>query len=134
MTTTKTTKRTIPGLPNVQRRIVTKQNARNAAVLSQAEADVESFRAISLQIKELQQEMETLRGRLLLTLQSTNQQALYSVDRGFVVSLRERASWTYSDDLQDEQQMLKAKQQIEQRKGIAINNPTTYVDGRSVAS
>jgi hypothetical protein len=59
---------------------------------------------------------------------------MYTTDKAFVISLRERASWTYSDTLQDELDMLKAKQQIEQRKGIAINNPTIYIDGRSVAS
>ena len=28
--------------------------------------------------------------------------------------------------------LLKAEQQIEQRKGIAINNPTTYIEGRTI--
>jgi hypothetical protein len=134
MTTTKTSKRNIPGLPNVGRRIVTKESIRAAAFTSQIESDVETFRRLSLQMKELRDELEAVRGRLLHTLQSGQTRCMYTTDKAFVISLRERASWTYSDTLQDELDMLKAKQQIEQRKGIAINNPTIYIDGRSVAS
>jgi recombinational DNA repair ATPase RecF len=134
MAATKTSKRNIPGLPPIQRRVVTKQGTRTAAVLSQADADVETFRLITQQMKELKEEMEALRGRLLVTMQSTNQRVLYTADRSFVVSLRERASWSYSDALEDELTLLKAKQQNEQRKGIAINTPTTYIDGRNAAS
>jgi hypothetical protein len=134
MTATKTSKRNIPGLPNVGRRIVTKESIRAAAFTSQIESDVETFRRLSLQMKELRDELEAVRGRLLHTLQSGQTRCMYTTDKAFVISLRERASWTYSDTLQDELDMLKAKQQIEQRKGIAINNPTIYIDGRSVAS
>lgn len=134
MTATKTSKRNIPGLPNVSRRIVTKESIRAAAFTSQIESDVETFRRLSLQMKELRDELEAVRGRLLHTMQSGQTRCMYTTDKAFVVSLRERASWTYSDTLQDELDMLKAKQQIEQRKGIAINNPTIYIDGRSVAS
>jgi hypothetical protein len=134
MTATKTSKRNIPGLPNVGRRIVTKESIRAAAFTSQIESDVETFRRLSLQMKELRDELEAVRGRLLHTMQSGQTRCMYTTDKAFVISLRERASWTYSDTLQDELDMLKAKQQIEQRKGIAINNPTIYIDGRSVAS
>jgi len=134
MTATKTNKRNIPGLPNVGRRIVTKESIRATAFTSQVESDVEAFRRLSLQMKELRDELEAVRGRLLHTLQSGQTRCMYTTDKAFVISLRERASWTYSDTLQDELDMLKAKQQIEQRKGIAINNPTIYIDGRSVAS
>jgi len=134
MTTAKTSKRNIPGLPNVGRRIVTKESIRAAAFTSQIESDVETFRRLSLQMKELRDELEAVRGRLLHTMQSGQTRCMYTTDKAFVISLRERASWTYSDTLQDELDMLKAKQQIEQRKGIAINNLTIYIDGRSVAS
>ncbi len=134
MTATKTSKRNIPGLPNVGRRIVTKESIRAAAFTSQIESDVETFRRLSLQMKELRDELEAVRGRLLHTMQSGQTRCMYTTDKAFVISLRERASWTYSDTLQDELDMLKAKQQIEQRKGIAINNPTSYIDGRSVTS
>jgi hypothetical protein len=134
MTATKTSKRNIPGLPNVGRRIVTKESIRAAAFTSQIESDVETFRRLSLQMKELRDELEAVRGRLLHTMQSGQTRCMYTTDKAFVISIRERASWTYSDTLQDELDMLKAKQQIEQRKGIAINNPTIYIDGRSVAS
>lgn len=134
MATTTSNKRAIPGLPKIDRRIVTKPNARTNAVLSQAQADVEAFRQLSLQMKQLRDELEAIRGRLLHTMQTSNQRALYTADRSFIVSLRERASWTYSDELEDRLTMLKAEQQNEQRKGIAINNPTTYIDGRTVTA
>lgn len=133
MTATKTSKRSIPGLPNVGRRIVTKESIRSTAFTSQIESDVEAFRRLSLQMKELRDELEAVRGRLLHTMQTGQSRCLYTADKGFVVSLRERASWTYSDTLQDELDMLKAKQQIEQRRGIAVNTPTLYVDGRAAA-
>ena len=133
MTATKTSKRNIPGLPNVGRRIVTKESIRSTAFTSQIESDVEAFRRLSLQMKELRDELEAVRGRLLHTMQTGQSRCLYTTDKAFVVSLRERASWTYSDALQDELDMLKAKQQIEQRRGIAVNTPTLYVDGRAAA-
>lgn len=134
MATTTSNKRAIPGLPKIDRRIVTKASARTNAVLSQAQADVEAFRQLSLQMKQLRDELEAIRGRLLHTMQASNQRALYTADRAFIVSLRERASWTYSDELEDRLTMLKAEQQNEQRKGIAINNPTPYIDGRTVTA
>lgn len=133
MPTTKTSKRNIPGLPNVGRRIVTKESIRSTAFTSQIESDVEAFRRLSLQMKELRDELEAVRGRLLHTMQTGQSRCLYTADKAFVISLRERASWTYSDALQDELDMLKAKQQIEQRRGIAVNTPTLYVDGRAAA-
>lgn len=134
MTATRTSKRSIPGLPNVGRRIVTKDSIRTTAFASQIESDVEAFRHLSLQMKELRDELEAVRGRLLHTMQSGQTRCLYTADKAFVISLRERASWTYSDALQDELDMLKAKQQIEQRRGVAINTPTVYIDGRAATT
>lgn len=134
MATTRTSKRDIPGLPNVGRRIVTKQTIRTAAVTSQIESDVETFRLLSLQMKGLRDELEAVRGRLLHTMQANQSRCLYTADKAFVISLRERANWTYSDSLQDELDMLKAKQQIEQRRGVAINTPTVYIDGRAATA
>ena len=134
MATTRTSKRDIPGLPNVGRRIVTKQTIRTAAVTSQIESDVETFRLLSLQMKGLRDELEAVRGRLLHTMQANQSRCLYTADKAFVISLRERANWTYSDSLQDALDMLKAKQQIEQRRGVAINTPTVYIDGRAATA
>ena len=83
-------------------------------------------------MKELKEEMEVVRGRLLHTMVATQKAKLITTDGAFAISLKERSNWTYSDDLEDRMSMLKAEQQIEQRKGIAINNPTTYIDGRTV--
>jgi hypothetical protein len=44
-----------------------------------------------------------------------------------IVSRRERASWTYSDGLQDAEAKLKARKTREQKNGTAVNNPTEHL-------
>lgn len=133
MATTTSKTRNIPGIVNVSQRIVTRETNRTAAVRNQTELDIEAFQALSATMKELKEEMETLRGRLLHTLQATKQHRILSKDGTFAVTLKERSNWSYSDELEDKLTLLKAEQQIEQRKGIAINTPTLFVDGRTVA-
>jgi len=89
---------------------------------------------LSSNIKELKETLEEVRGRLLHTMQATKQQRILSEDGSFAITLKERSNWTYSDELEDKLTILKAEQQNEQRKGIAVNNPTTFIDGRSIAS
>jgi len=134
MATTTSSKRAIPGVVNVSQRIVTRETTRTKAVRNQTLLDIDSFRELSQAMKELKEEMEAVRGRLLHTMQATQQQKLLSADGTFAVTLKERSSWTYSDELEDRLTMLKADQQIEQRKGIATNTPTVYIDGRTVTA
>lgn len=134
MATTTSNKRAIPGVVNVSQRIVTRETTRTKAVRNQTLLDIDSFRELSQAMKELKEEMEAVRGRLLHTMQATQQQKLLSADGTFAVTLKERSSWTYSDELEDRLTMLKADQQIEQRKGIATNTPTVYIDGRTVTA
>lgn len=134
MATTTSKTRNIPGIVNVSQRIVTRETSRTAAVRNQTELDIEAFQALSATMKELKEEMETIRGRLLHTLQATKQHRILSKDGTFAVTLKERSNWSYSDELEDKLTLLKAEQQIEQRKGIAINNPTLFIDGRAVSS
>lgn len=134
MATTTSKTRNIPGIVNVSQRIVTRETSRATAVRNQTELDIEAFQNLSATMKELKEEMETLRGRLLHTLQATKQHRLLSKDGTFAVTLKERSNWAYSDELEDKLTLLKAEQQIEQRKGIAINTPTLFIDGRTVAS
>jgi len=134
MATTTSKKRAIPGVVNVSQRIVTRETTRTKAVRNQTLLDIDSFRELSQAMKELKEEMEAVRGRLLHTMQATQQQKLLSADGTFAVTLKERSSWTYSDELEDRLTMLKADQQIEQRKGIATNTPTVYIDGRTVTA
>ena len=133
MATTTSKTRNIPGIVNVSQRIVTRETSRTAAVRNQTELDIEAFQNLSATMKELKEEMEALRGRLLHTLQATKQHRILSKDGTFAVTLKERSNWSYSDELEDRLTLLKAEQQIEQRKGVAINNPTLFVDGRTVA-
>lgn len=44
-----------------------------------------------------------------------------------VASRRERASWVYSEALQDAEAKLKARKQREQKNGTAVNNPTEHL-------
>lgn len=134
MATTTSKTRNIPGIVNVSQRIVTRETSRTAAVRNQTELDIEAFKALSSTMKELKEELESIRGRLLHTLQATKQHRILSSDGTFAVTLKERSNWSYSDELEDKLTLLKAEQQNEQRKGIAINNPTLFVDGRAVAS
>jgi DNA anti-recombination protein RmuC len=134
MATIASNKRAIPGVVNVQQRIVTRETTRTKAVRNQTLLDIDSFRELSQAMKELKEEMEAVRGRLLHTMQATQQQKLLSSDGTFAITLKERSSWSYSDELEDRLTMLKADQQIEQRKGIAINTPTVYIDGRTVTA
>jgi len=130
----KTRSRAIPGLVNVSQRVVTKETTRATAVRNQTELDIAAFRSLSSNIKELKETLEEVRGRLLHTMQATKQQRILSEDGSFAITLKERSNWTYSDELEDKLTILKAEQQNEQRKGIAVNNPTTFIDGRSIAS
>lgn len=134
MATTTSKTRNIPGIVNVSQRIVTRETSRTAAVRNQTELDIEAFQNLSATMKELKEELETIRGRLLHTLQATKQHRILSKDGTFAVTLKERSNWSYSDELEDKLTLLKAEQQIEQRKGIAINTPTLFIDGRSVSS
>ena len=130
----KTRSRAIPGLVNVSQRVVAKETTRATAVRNQTELDIAAFRSLSSNIKELKETLEDVRGRLLHTMQATKQQRILSEDGLFAITLKERSNWTYSDELEDKLTILKAEQQNEQRKGIAINTPTTFVDGRAVVS
>ena len=132
MPTATTRKQNIPGVTPVAQRIVTRESARTKAARDQTQIDVETFRQLNQTMKELKEEIEAVRGRLLHTMVATQQPKLITTDGAFAVSLKERSSWTYSDDLEDRMSLLKAEQQIEQRKGIAINNPTTYIEGRTI--
>lgn len=134
MATTTSKTRNIPGIVNVSQRIVTKETSRTTAVRNQTQLDIEAFQSLSSTMKELKEEMEAIRGRLLHILQATKQHRILSSDGTFAVTLKERSNWSYSDELEDKLTLLKAEQQIEQRKGIALNTPTLYVDGRTVAT
>ena len=133
MATTTSKTRNIPGVINVGQRIVTRESTRAVAARTQAKLDIEAFRELSSAMKDLKEELEGIRGRLLHTMQATKQHRLLSSDGSFAITLKERSNWTYSDELEDKLTMLKAEQQNEQRKGVAINNPTLFIDGRTVA-
>lgn len=134
MTTTTRSKTTIPGVVSVGQRVVTTPNTRAQAIQNQLQLEVDAYQELSLQKKAIDQQLEQIRGHLISSMQATKQVRLLSSDAQFAVTLKERSSWTYSEELEDRMELLKAEQKNEQRKGIAINTPTTYVDGRPVAA
>lgn len=77
------------------------------------------------QIKTLEEELEPHRKFLLAHLQSRD---LTMVTQGHIQAHRKvRHKWTYSPATEREALALRNLQQMEQREGIAIDNPTVYV-------
>ena len=140
MTTTATTKASIPGVPRVSRTVVTgasktarRTTTRKQALEDQTQQDIAEFRRLKAVIEAATDELEAVRGRLMGLAMAAPEHKLLSTAGDYVISLRERSSWTYSHELNDRLIQLKADQKKEQSKGIAINNPTQYIDGRAVA-
>jgi hypothetical protein len=144
MPATNTKATNIPGVVRTARTVVTKPatrtastartTARQKALADQTQQDIAEFRRLKAVIDAANAELEEVRGRLLGLAMSAPEHKLLSTSGDYVISLRERSSWTYSDDLNDRLIDLKADQKKEQSKGIAINNPTHYIDGRAVAT
>lgn len=140
MTTTTRTQASIPGVPRISRTVVTgtskaaKRTAtRKQALEDQIQQDIAEFRRLKAVIEAANEELDAVRGRLLGLTMAAPEHKLLSSSGDYVISLRERSSWTYSYELNDRLIQLKADQKKEQTKGIAINNPTQYIDGRAVA-
>ena len=139
MPATNTKATNIPGVIRTARTVVNKpstttarSSARQKALADQTQQDIAEFRRLKAQIDEANAQLETVRGRLLGLAMAAPERKLLSTSGDYVISLRERSSWTYSDELNDRLIDLKADQKKEQSKGIAINNPTHYIDGRAV--
>ena len=91
---------------------------------------VEVLRELQRQAAELKAQIDQIKQELLPRM--SKGEKFYTEDKAFVVSLRERSNWTYSQELQKDILYLEAEKKSEQQNGTATNNPTQYVDGRAV--
>lgn len=64
---------------------------------------------------------------LLKIMQQNQLKQIDLIGTDFYVYEKERSDWTYSDELEDRMEDIDADKKKEQRKGIAINEPTVYV-------
>ena len=114
---------TTPARPSTKQKLPSLQDL----TLQQVEALRDLKRqedAIKAQIKEITEELKTRMQR---------GDKFYTEDKAFVVSLKERAVWTYSQELQKDILYLDAEKKAEQQNGTATNTPTQFNDARAVA-
>ena len=64
---------------------------------------------------------------LLKIMQQNQLKQIDLIGTDFYVYEKERSDWTYSDELEDRMEDIDADKKKEQRKGIAVNEPTVYV-------
>ena len=64
---------------------------------------------------------------LLKAMQQNQLKQIDLIGTDFYVYEKERSDWTYSDELEDRMEDIDADKKKEQRKGIAVNEPTVYV-------
>ena len=64
---------------------------------------------------------------LLKIMQQNQLKQIDLIGTDFYVYEKERSDWTYSDELEDRMEDIDADKKKEQRKGIAINEPTVYI-------
>lgn len=113
---------TIAPAPTVVRR---KRVRRAGATPDELNSRLSAAADLQRQIQQLELQLQEHRAWLLAHLQASGDA---SVSLGaFTASLRSRANWSYSARLQNEMLRIKNEQQLEQRSGAAVNNPTAYV-------
>jgi len=140
MPATKTKAKNIPGVIRPDRTVVNKPST--TTTRSTAKKKLPSLEELTLQqveaLRELKRQKDEIEAQIALIKQELLQRmskgdTFYTEDKAFEVSLRERANWTYSQELQKDILYLEAEKKSEQQNGTATNNPTHYVHGRAVA-
>tara|TARA_R100001510_G_scaffold44070_1_gene40568 strand:- start:144 stop:572 length:429 start_codon:yes stop_codon:yes gene_type:complete len=129
----KKTKQAIPGLPKIDKRVVSIEGDQK---LSQASIQslLQQHHAMREQIKAFDEEVkkpyENLSKQIANYMVNTNMQAkekLDCIENGYAVQLKARAKWTYSLETKRMALDLKTEQQLEQDTGVATNDPTFYI-------
>ena len=64
---------------------------------------------------------------LLKIMQQNQLKQIDLIGTDFYVYEKERSDWTYSDELEDRMEDINADKKKEERKGIAVNEPTVYL-------
>ena len=129
-TTSKTNKTPIPGVSLAYN--LTARGAKRSRVKFNIELQTKLRRvkglheARKVHQETIEAEYKREMKSLLNCMQENNLKQIDLVGSKFYVLKKERADWTYSDELEDRIEDIDADKKKEQRKGIAINEPTEY--------
>tara|TARA_Y100001937_G_C7013556_1_gene282090 strand:- start:366 stop:794 length:429 start_codon:yes stop_codon:yes gene_type:complete len=129
----KKTKQAIPGLPKIDKRVVSiegDQKLSQASIQSLLEQHHKMREQIKAFDEEIKKPYEKLSKQIANYMVSSNMQAKEKLDcikNGYAVQLKARAKWTYSLETKRMALDLKTEQQLEQDTGVATNDPTFYI-------
>jgi hypothetical protein len=94
------------------------------------QADIEAYRTLQLKIAALSEQMDPIKTRLTRHLQVHELDSMATTDGSYVIKLRMRTSWEYSNDLKIKLEHLKVDQKAEQFDGSATPTIKAYIEGR----
>ena len=129
----KKTKQAIPGLPKIDKRVVSiegDQKLSQASIQSLLEQHHKMREQIKAFDEEIKKPYEKLSKQIANYMVSSNMQAKEKLDcikNGYAVQLKARGNWTYTLETQKLKLDLKSAQQLEQDNGFATNDPTFYI-------
>ena len=129
----KKTKQAIPGLPKIDKRVVSiegDQKLSQASIQSLLEQHHKMREQIKTFDEEIKKPYEKLSKQIANYMVNANMQATEKLDcikNGYAVQLKARAKWTYSLETKRMALDLKTEQQLEQDTGVATNDPTFYI-------
>lgn len=101
-----------------------------AITVDPIQVDIEAYRTLQSEIAALTEQMEPLKTRLARYLQVHELDSVSLADNSYVIKLRMRTSWDYSNDLKIKLEHLKVDQKEEQLNGSATPTIKTYIEGR----
>ena len=94
------------------------------------QVDIQAYRTLQSEIAALSEQMEPIKTRLARHLQVHELDSVSLDDNSYVIKLRMRTSWEYSNDLKIKLDHLKVDQKEEQLNGSATPTIKAYVEGR----
>ena len=97
------------------------------------EALVDTYRKLQAEEKELKEQRSDLAEKLKRFLLASGETKYVVQDGSYVVSLKVRADWTYSDDLIAKINQINADKKTEQETGKATAKENVFIDGRAKA-
>ena len=131
MTTTRTTKATHPGYQTVGHRTVKGSKRSRTQFNLELQAKLRRIQGLYELDKKHREtylaEYKREKDSLIAIMQEHRLEQVDLIGTPFYVMKKERADWTYPDELEDRQEDLNADKKKAQRKGTAINEPTEYV-------
>ena len=110
----------------------TAKNEVSPIAVDPIQVDIEAYRTLQAQVATLTEQMEPIRTRLTRYLQVHELDSVSMADNSYVIKLRMRTSWKYSNDLTIKLEHLKVDQKEEQINGSATPTIKAYIEGRPV--